>query len=142
MVETVVSVIVFDDDSNFNNLFYQDQDSKKIFEAFPEMLFVDAVRKFNEYRMSLYSILVADEIRESQIVALFVLSRKNDKSLCHMMVIFKKEKKNFEKIERFMTDEDFNERNVFKVKFPNTKLLLCHFHICRSFRKEITVKKK
>ena len=57
------------------------------------------------------------------------------------MVIFKKEKKNFEKIERFMTDEDFNERNVFKVKFPNTKLLLCHFHICRSIRKEITVKK-
>ena len=58
-----------------------------------------------------------------------------------MMVIFKKEKKNFEKIERFMTDEDFHERNVFKVKFPNTKLLLCHFHICRSFRREITVKK-
>ena len=65
IVETVVSVIVFDDDSNFNNLFYQDQDLKKIFEAFPEMLFVDAVRKFNEYRMSLYSILVADEIWES-----------------------------------------------------------------------------
>ena len=65
IVETVVSVIVFDDDSNFNNLFYQDQDSKKIVEAFPEMLFVDAVRKFNEYRMPLYSILVADEIRES-----------------------------------------------------------------------------
>ena len=65
MVETVVSVIVFDDDSNFNNLLYQDQGSKKIFETFPEMLFVDAVRKFNEYRMSRYSILVADEIRES-----------------------------------------------------------------------------
>ena len=65
MVETVVSVIVFDDDRNFNNLFYQDQDSKKIFEAFPEMLFVDAVRKFNEYRISLHSILVANEIRES-----------------------------------------------------------------------------
>ena len=58
-----------------------------------------------------------------------------------MMVIFKKEKKNFEKIERFMTDEDFNERNVFKVKFPNTKFLLSHFHICCSFQREITVKK-
>ena len=41
-----------------------------------------------------------------------------------MMVVYKKEKENFEKIERFMTDEDFNERNVFKVKFPKTKLLL------------------
>ena len=58
-----------------------------------------------------------------------------------MMVIFKKEKKNFEKIERFMTDEDFNERNVFKVKFPNTKFLVCLFHICRSFQRDITVKK-
>ena len=41
-----------------------------------------------------------------------------------MMVVYKKEKENFENIERFMTDEDFNERNVFKVKFPKTKLLL------------------
>ena len=57
-------------------------------------------------------------------VALFVLFRKNEESLCHMMVVYKKEKENFEKIERFMTDEDFNERNVFKVKFPKTKLLL------------------
>ena len=41
-----------------------------------------------------------------------------------MMVVYKKEKENFEKTVRFMTDEDFNERNVFKVKFPKTKLLL------------------
>ena len=65
IVETVVSVILFDDDSNFNDLFYQDQDLKKIFETWPEMLFVDAVCKFNEYRMSLYSTLVAEEIWES-----------------------------------------------------------------------------
>ena len=58
-----------------------------------------------------------------------------------MMVIFKKEKENFEKIERIMTHKDFDERNVFKVKFPNTKLLLCNFHIRHSFRREITVKK-
>ena len=64
-VETVVSVTVFDDDSNFNGLFYQDQDLKKIFETFPEVLFFDAVCKFNEYRMSLYSALVAHEIWKS-----------------------------------------------------------------------------
>ena len=57
-------------------------------------------------------------------MALFALSRKNDESLCHMMVVFKKEKESFEKIERIMTDKDFNERYVFKVKFPKTKLLL------------------
>ena len=43
IVETAVSEIVFEDDNNFNGLFYQDQDWKKISEAFPEMLFVDAV---------------------------------------------------------------------------------------------------
>ena len=53
-----------------------------------------------------------------------------------MIVIFKKQKENFENNERIMTDKDFNERNVFKVKFPNTKLLLCHFHICLTFRRE------
>ena len=60
-----------------------------------------------------------------------------------MMVIFKKERENFEKIERIMTHmtQDFNEQSVFKIKFPNTKLLLCHFHTCHSFQREITVKK-
>ena len=61
-VETTVSKIVFDNDSNFNGIFYQDQDMKKIFEAFPEMLFVVVVCKCNKYRMSLNLILVADEI--------------------------------------------------------------------------------
>ena len=107
LVETAVSEIVFEDDSNFNSLFYEDQDLKKIFEAFQEMLIVDAV-----------------------------LSCKNEESLCHMMVIFKKEKESFEKIERFMTDEDFNEQNVFKVKFPKTTLSLSYI----SFEREITVK--
>ena len=108
IVETAaVSEIVSEDDSNFNSLFYEDQDLKKIFEAFQEMLIVDAV-----------------------------LSCKNEESLCHMMVIFKKEKESFEKIERSMTDEDFNEQNVFKVKFPKTTLSLSYI----SFEREITVK--
>ena len=107
IVETAVSEIVFEDDSNFNSLLYEDQDLKKIFEAFQEMLIVDAV-----------------------------LSCKNEESLCHMMVIFKKEKESFEKIERSMTDEDFNEQNVFKVKFPKTTLSLSYI----SFEREITVK--
>ena len=107
LVETAVSKIVFEDDSNFNSLFYEDQDLKKIFEAFQEMLIVDAV-----------------------------LSCKNEESLCHMMVIFKKEKESFEKIERSMTDKDFNEQNVFKVKFPKTTLSLSYI----SFEREITVK--
>ena len=107
IVETAVSEIVFEDDSNFNSLFYEDQDLKKIFEAFQEMLIVDAV-----------------------------LSCKNEESLCHMMVIFKKEKESFEKIERFMTDEVFNEQNAFKVKFSKTTLSLSYI----SFEREITVK--
>ena len=49
---------------------------------------------------------------------------------------FQKRKENFENNERIMTDKDFNERNVFEVKFPNTKLLLCHFHMCLTFRRE------
>ena len=107
IVETAVSEIVFEYDSNFNSLFYEDQDLKKIFEAFQEMLIVDAD-----------------------------LSCKNEESLCHMMVIFKKEKESFEKIERFMTDGVFNEQNAFKVKFSKTTLSLSYI----SFEREITVK--
>ena len=43
-----------------------------------------------------------------------------------MIVIFQKEKGNLKKIKRFMTDENFNEQNVFNVKFPKTTLSLSY----------------
>lgn len=43
--------VVADDDSNLLGVFYQDSSMKCGYEAFPEMLFVDATHKLNELRM-------------------------------------------------------------------------------------------
>ena len=52
--DPLVTVEIFTDkEYNFMGMFYQDQVMKKIYNVFPEMLFVDATHKVNELRMPL-----------------------------------------------------------------------------------------
>ena len=46
--------VVADGESNLLGLFYQDSSMKCAYEAFPEMIFVDATHKLNESRMPLF----------------------------------------------------------------------------------------
>ena len=53
--DPLVTVEIFtDEEYNLMGMFYQDEVMKKIYNAFPEMLFVDATHKVNELQMSLY----------------------------------------------------------------------------------------
>ena len=40
-----------------------------------------------------------------------------------------------------MSDKHFTERSVFKKEFPQSFLIICLFHILRSFKREITCEK-
>ena len=40
-----------------------------------------------------------------------------------------------------MADKDFVERDVLKEKFPDTKVLICLFHVLKTFCREFTVEK-
>ena len=40
-----------------------------------------------------------------------------------------------------MTDKDLKERKVLKRLFPGSQLLICRFHVLKSFKREITCEK-
>ena len=40
-----------------------------------------------------------------------------------------------------MADKDFMERDVLKEKFPDAQVLICLFHVLKTFRREITIDK-
>ena len=66
---TLTLEIFTDLDYNLLGIFYQDKVMRKVYSAFPEMLFVDATHKVNELRMPLYVFPVCDGNGQSEIVA-------------------------------------------------------------------------
>jgi zinc finger SWIM domain-containing protein 3 len=41
-----------------------------------------------------------------------------------------------------MADKDFIERDALKAEFPEVSILICLFHVLRTFRREITTEKQ
>ena len=68
--DPLVTIEIFtDEEYNLMGIFYQDEVMKKIYSAFPEMLFIDATHKVNELRMPLYIFLICDGNGQSEIIA-------------------------------------------------------------------------
>ena len=138
--DPLVTIEIFtDDEYNLMGIFHQDEVMKKIYSAFPEMLFVDATHKVNELRMPLYIFLICDGNGQSEIVASCLVSSEQRVVIEKMVNTFKKHNSTYCLTRVIMTDKDMNERDVLSEAFPNATLQLCLFHVLRTFGREITV---
>ena len=138
--DPLVTVEIFtDEEYNLMGIFYQDEVMKKIYTAFPEMLFVDATHKVNELRMPLYIFLICDGNGQSEIVAACLVASEQRVVIEKMVNAFKKLNSAYCSTRVIMTDKDMNERDVLSEAFPNATLQLCLFHVLRTFGREITV---
>ena len=131
--------LVVTKDNVVDGIFYQDREMKCMFDKFPELLFIDATYKLNNLRMPLYVYLVEDGNGESEIVALFMVTSENADSIKKMAMIFKKHNSNWKKTSTIIISD--KERDVFKSEFPQASILICLFHVLRTFRREITSEK-
>lgn len=52
-----------------------------------------------------------------------------------MVQVFKENSSSWTDTKTVMTDKDFVERKVFKEEFPEASLMICLFHLQRSFRR-------
>ena len=111
------------------------------YKRFPEMLSIDATHKLNELRMPLYVLLVEDGNGESQIVSLWLVANEDAVTITAMALIFKNHNKDWVRTLTIMSDKDFMERNMLLQEFPGAKLLICLYHVLRTFRREITSNK-
>ena len=106
---------------------------KKAFDAYPEILFIDATYKLLELRFPLYIILIEDGNGQSEIVAAFLLLEETETSLSKIMSIFKENNPSWTATRVLMADKDMTERDVLASNFPNADLLICLYHTLRSF---------
>lgn len=128
-------------DNVMSGIFFQDEAMKCMYDRFPEILFVDATYKLNDLRMPLYVFLVEDGNGESEIIAVWMIVTEDCASISQMAEIFKKYNPNWEKTKTIMSDKDFIERDALKSQFPEATILICLFHVLRTFRREITCDK-
>ena len=122
-------------------IFFQDQQMKQIFAAYPELVCVDATYKLLELRFPVYVMLIEDGNGQSEIAAVFMLLEENEASISSMVSAFKKHNSRWESVQVLMADKDMTERDVFAASFPQAQLLISLYHTFRSFRREVTMDK-
>ena len=89
-IGSIVEIIVTEENV-VNGIFFQDEEMRRTYDRFPDMLFVDATYKLNDLRMPLYLFLVEDGNNgESEIVAVWMVVTEDAISIRQMAEIFKK----------------------------------------------------
>lgn len=111
---------------------------REIYQNYPEILFVDAMYKLIELRMPLYVLLAEDGNGESHIVAVWLITSEDAANIRAMTEIFQQYNEEWCKTVTIKADKDFTERNIFLQQFPQATLLICLFHVLKTFRREIT----
>ena len=138
LIGACVEIIISESDI-FHGIFFQDQEMKQVFSAYPQIIFVDATYKLLELRFPVYIILVEDGNGQSELAAVFLLLEETESSISVMVDAFKKHNSKWDSVRVIMADKDMTERDVFAAAFPNSELLICLYHTFRSFRREIAV---
>ncbi|RUS79430.1 hypothetical protein EGW08_012807 [Elysia chlorotica] len=120
-------------------LFYQRTEWQHIYKKYPEVILIDATYKLNDLRMPLYLILCVDGNGESEVVAMWLVSSE-DKVTMKAMIGFFIKHNGGEKTTCVMANKDWVERDVIKEELPHASLLICLFHMLRSFCREVSEK--
>ena len=130
-----------DHENTLNAIYYQDTNMKATFNAYPDLLMLDATYKLNDLRMPVYLLIIVDGNGESEIVGVWIVLNEDKETIIRMTDCFKKYNHSHGLIEVIMIDKDMTERDVLKNQFPNASVQLCLFHTLRSFKREITSQK-
>lgn len=65
--------VLSDSESNFKGLFFQDKQMSETFQAYPELLLVDATYKLLNLKLPVYLVLCEDSNGQSEICAVCLL---------------------------------------------------------------------
>lgn len=119
------SVEIYTDvDQNLKGIFFQDQQMKDAFKAYPELLCIDATYKLLELGLPVYIMVSEDSNGQSEIVAVCLLVSEDADSIKWMMNTFKEQNSKWARIRVVMADKDIDERGIIKLCIPQAALLI------------------
>lgn len=133
--------LLTDENNELQALYFQDEHMKASFEAYPELIFVDATYKLLDTRMACFLVIIENGNGESEIVAVGLFGREDAETLHWFFEAFKALNPQWEAVRVTMADKDIKERQVVKQQFPLSALHICAFHTLQAFRREVSVLK-
>ena len=77
----------------------------------------------------------------TEIIACCILVAEDAASIKWMLESFKKLNSKWDQIQVVMADKDMKERAVVKECIPQCSILICLFHVLRTFKREVTCNK-
>ena len=141
MLCTGAIVQVFKDNENvLQGIYFQTEMWRKTFSDYPELLMIDATYKLNNLRMPLFILMVVDSNGESEVIALWLVATES-KSMINQLTETFVSYNDASNTKCIMADKDMTERDLLSEKIPTAQLLICLFHVLRTFRREITCEK-
>ena len=126
------------ENDHIQGIYMQDETMKT---TFPEVILLDATHKTNDLRMPLYLMLTADSNGESEVVSAFIVTNEEEQTIHSMIQTFKEHNPAWELVTVALTDKDMVERKTLTSEMPAISLLICLFHVLRTFKREITTEK-
>ena len=116
-----VDICTSENGEDFCGIFVQDDDMRKTFAAFPEIIFLDATYKLLELQFPVYLFSCEESNGATEIVGMGMLVNEDAESLRWLIRTF--QKKNPEVINTWivMADKDINERDTIKEVLPRVK---------------------
>lgn len=126
---------VTDETQELQILFIQTPHMQKAFDAFPEVLLLDATYRTNKLRMPLFVFVVEDGAGRSHVVAYAFVASEQQHVVTQLLGIFVKENLATARTSVVVVDKDFTEISAVRETFPSKPAVqLCQFHVTKAFK--------
>lgn len=129
-------------ESELHGVYFQDERMKKYYNAYPELLVIDATYGSKNRKMPLFALKIFDGNGESQIVCLFITRTPNYGTMMKLCHKFKNENIRTDKLSLLIIDKNFTETKAVSDSFPGVQWQLCILYVLQIFCREMTTAKR
>jgi uncharacterized membrane protein len=126
--------------TTIQDVFWAHPDSVKMFNTFPTVLMMDSTYKTNRYKMPLFEIVGVTSTNMSYCVGFaFIMNEKEENFtwVLETCLSLLKSKEIVPKV--IVTDRDKSLMNAVVQVFPNSKALVCRYHVSKNVRAKFKV---
>ncbi|KAE9276774.1 hypothetical protein PR003_g28972, partial [Phytophthora rubi] len=130
--------IFMDETKTTQTITMQTRQMGRFFEAFPEVVMLDSTHGTNSSKYKLFSFMIDDAFGHGQYVQHALVENESHACMMDAIGAFKKNNPTWDRIRAIMIDKDFGEMRLLKREFPLARVLLCHFHLKKYLRTEMS----
>ncbi|KAH8027311.1 hypothetical protein HPB51_004223 [Rhipicephalus microplus] len=133
--EQATVIPITDESQELRLLYVQTCQMHRMFEEYPEVLFLDATYRTNKHRMPLFVFMVEDGVSSSHVVAYAFVASEQQHVVSKLLETFVKENVKTSETNVVIIDKDFTEIAAIRETFNSKPAVQhCQFHVMKAFR--------